>query len=67
MLQVMTGPRREASGLLTVKSDYGNSKIMRFLSPSTGGDDNLIVEETPAADVHVDDAELCALLWLPWL
>ena len=69
MLEVMTGPRREASGLLTVaKSDYGNSKIMRFLSPYTGGDDNLIVEETPAADVHVDDAELCALDFSgPWL
>ena len=48
MLQVMTGPRREASGLLTIaKSDYGNPKTMRFLSPYAGGDDILIVEETP--------------------
>ncbi|CAN0425207.1 unnamed protein product [Ectocarpus sp. 12 AP-2014] len=63
MLQVMTGPRREASGLLTIaKSDYGNPKTMRFLSPYAGGDDILIVEETPAGDVHVDDAELGAFL-----
>ncbi|CAN0354917.1 unnamed protein product [Ectocarpus sp. 8 AP-2014] len=37
-------------------------KIMPFLSPYACGDDNLIVEETPAADVHVDDAELGAFL-----
>jgi len=52
MLQVMTGPRREASGLLTIaKSDYGNPKTMRFLSPYAGGDDILIVEETPGSGV----------------
>ena len=44
------------------RRQVGLSKIMHFLSPYTGGDDNLIVEKTPAADVHVDDAELCALL-----
>ncbi|CAB1109855.1 unnamed protein product [Ectocarpus sp. CCAP 1310/34] len=49
MLQFMTGPRRIASGILTIpKSDYGNPKIMRFLSPHAGGNDNLVVEETPA-------------------
>ncbi|CAN0336207.1 unnamed protein product [Ectocarpus sp. 4 AP-2014] len=59
----MTGPRRIASGLLTiVKSNYGNPKIMPFLSPYACGDDNLIVKETPAADVHVDDAEPGAFL-----
>ncbi|CAN0471895.1 unnamed protein product [Ectocarpus sp. 8 AP-2014] len=58
MLQFMTGPRRIASGLLTIaKSDYGSPKIMPFLSPYACGDDNLIVKDTPAADVHVDDAE----------
>ncbi|CAN0536324.1 unnamed protein product [Ectocarpus sp. 12 AP-2014] len=58
MLQFMTGPRRTASGLLTIaKPDYGTPKIMPFLSPYACGDDKLIVEETPAADVHVDDAE----------
>lgn len=63
MLQFITGPRRIASGLLTIaKSHCGNPKIMRFLSPCACGDDNRIVEDTPAADVHVDDAELGAFL-----
>ena len=63
MLQFMTGPRRHASGILTIpKSDYGNPKTMRFLSPHAGDDDNLIVEETPAEDVHVEDADLGAYL-----
>ncbi|CAN0050900.1 unnamed protein product [Ectocarpus sp. 8 AP-2014] len=35
---------------------------VRFLSPYAYRDDNLIVEDTPAADVHVDDAELGAFL-----
>ncbi|CAM9136165.1 unnamed protein product [Ectocarpus sp. 12 AP-2014] len=49
----MTGPRRTASGLLTIaKPDYGTPKIMPFLSPYACGDDKLIVKETPAADVH---------------
>ncbi|CAB1109368.1 unnamed protein product [Ectocarpus sp. CCAP 1310/34] len=49
MLQFMTGPRRHASGILTIpKLDYGNPKIMRFLSPHAGGNDSLVVEETPA-------------------
>ncbi|CAB1106918.1 unnamed protein product [Ectocarpus sp. CCAP 1310/34] len=53
MLQFMTGPRRHASGILTIpKSDFGNPKIMRFLSPYVGGNDNLVVEETPAEDVE---------------
>ncbi|CAB1106371.1 unnamed protein product [Ectocarpus sp. CCAP 1310/34] len=63
MLRFMTGPRRIASGLLTIaKSHYGNPKIMRLLSPHACGDDNLSVEDTPAAGVHVDDAELGAFL-----
>ena len=59
MLQFMTGPRRHASRILTIpKSDLGNPKIMRFLHPHVGGDDNFIVEETPAEGVHVEDADL---------
>ncbi|CAB1109185.1 unnamed protein product [Ectocarpus sp. CCAP 1310/34] len=63
MLQFMTGPHRIASGLRTIaKSHYGNPKNLRLLSACACGDDNLIVEDTPAADVHVDDAELGAFL-----
>ncbi|CAB1107708.1 unnamed protein product [Ectocarpus sp. CCAP 1310/34] len=55
MLQFMTGPRRHVSGILTIpKSDYGHPKIMRFQSLHTGCKDNLVVEETPADDVHVE-------------
>ncbi|CAB1104444.1 unnamed protein product [Ectocarpus sp. CCAP 1310/34] len=63
LAQFMTGPRRHASGILTIpKSDFGNPKIMRFLSPYVGGNDNLVVEETPAEDVHVEDSDLGAYL-----
>ncbi|CAN0576057.1 unnamed protein product [Ectocarpus sp. 12 AP-2014] len=59
----MTGPRRCTAAILTItSSDFHKPEIMRFLAPYYVDKDSLVVPETPAADVHVQDDDLEAYL-----
>ncbi|CAN0454182.1 unnamed protein product [Ectocarpus sp. 12 AP-2014] len=59
----MTGPRRCTAAILTIpSSDLHKPAIMRFLAPYYVEKDSLVVPETPAADVYVQDDDLEAYL-----
>ncbi|CAM9818341.1 unnamed protein product [Ectocarpus fasciculatus] len=59
LFQFMTGPRRHTGKILTIpKSDFHKPEILRFLAPYFDDKDRIVVPETPAADVHVQDADL---------
>ncbi|CAN0341505.1 unnamed protein product [Ectocarpus sp. 4 AP-2014] len=59
----MTGPRRYTASILTIpQSDFHKPEIRRFLAPYYVDKDSLVVPETPAADVHVQDDDLEAYL-----
>ncbi|CBN75888.1 hypothetical protein Esi_0186_0052 [Ectocarpus siliculosus] len=61
--QFMTGPRRCTATILTIpSSDFHKPEIMRFLAPYYVEKDSLVVPETPAADVYVQDDDLEAYL-----
>ncbi|CAB1105788.1 unnamed protein product [Ectocarpus sp. CCAP 1310/34] len=63
LFQFMTGPRRCTAAILTIpSSDFHKPEIMRFLAPYYVDKDSLVVPETPAADVHVQDDDLEAYL-----
>ncbi|CAB1102409.1 unnamed protein product [Ectocarpus sp. CCAP 1310/34] len=63
LFQFMTGPRRCTAAILTIpSSDFHKPEIMRFLAPYYVEKDSLVVPETPAADVYVQDDDLEAYL-----
>ncbi|CAN0353502.1 unnamed protein product, partial [Ectocarpus sp. 13 AM-2016] len=58
LFQFMTGPRRHTGKIFTIPlSDFHKPEILRFLAPYFDKD-RIVVPETPAADVHVQDADL---------